>query len=58
MVKLELSRLPCTDSVSVRAPQPVGSFSTTWLTEVLAPRSIWAHCGKALEPLVLSQYEA
>ena len=43
--------LPCTDRVWVRVPQPVGSFSTTWSMLVLAPRSIWAHCGKELPAL-------
>ncbi len=45
--------LPCTVSVWVRVPQPVGSFSTTRLTPTEAPRSTWSHCGNAL--LVLSQ---
>ena len=30
------SALPCTDRVWVRAPQPAGSFSTTWSMLVLA----------------------
>src|SRR5438445_8008218 len=55
--KLELSVLPWIDSVCVREPQPVGSCSTTWLIWVLEPRSICAHWGKTVEPLVLSQYE-
>jgi hypothetical protein len=46
--------LPCTDSVWLRDPQPVGSFSTTWSTLVAVPRSTCAHCGKAL--FALSQY--
>ena len=53
--KLVPSVLPCTESVCVRALQPVGSLSTTWAMDVVEPRSIWVHCGNA--PL-LSQYVA
>src|SRR5215204_5455416 len=42
------------DSVCVRAPQPLGSFSTTWSMLVAVPRSTCADWGNA--PL-LSQYE-
>src|SRR5690242_16294485 len=53
--KVEPVVLPCTDSVSVRAPQfAVGSLSTTLLMLTDAPRSTCSHCGKAL--FVLSQY--
>src|SRR5258705_6929800 len=55
VVNVPPSALPCTDRVCVRAPQLAGSLSTTWSTLVLAPRSTWAHCGKALP--ALSQYE-
>ncbi len=37
--KLTLSRLPWTERVWVRVPQPLGSFSTTWSMLVLAARS-------------------
>lgn len=40
--------LPCTVSVWVRAPQPAGSLSTSRSTVIVAPRSTWIHCGKAL----------
>ncbi len=51
--KLVPSALPCTASVSVRAPHPLGSFSTSSSMLVLLPRSTWTHCGRAL--LLLSQ---
>ncbi len=51
--KLVPSALPCTASVSVRAPQPAGSFSTISSMLVLLPRSTWTHCGREL--LELSQ---
>ncbi len=53
VLKLFPSVLPCTESVSVRTPQPVGSFRTSWSMLVLLPMSTWAHCGNAL--LALSQ---
>ncbi len=53
VVKPVPSVLPCTDRVWVLASQVAGSLSTTWSMLVLAPRSTWAHCGKAL--LALSQ---
>jgi len=53
VVKLELSTLPSTESVSVRPPQPDGSLRVTLLMATDEPRSTWIHCGKAL--LLLSQ---
>ncbi len=54
VAKVVPSVLPWTESVCVRAPQLAGSLSTTWVIDVVEPRSIWAHCGKV--PLTLSQY--
>ena len=45
--------LPWTDSVCVRASQPDGSLSTSWVTLAVLPRSAWIHCGNTL--FVLSQ---
>ena len=55
VLKVEPLVLPCTDSVWVRVAQAAGggSFSTTRLTVVAAPRSTCTHCGNAL--LALSQ---
>ena len=47
VVKPLPSALACTDSVWVRASQAAGSFSTTWSTARLVPRSTCAHWGSA-----------
>jgi hypothetical protein len=53
VLKLDPLVPPCTLRVCVRAPHTDagGSFSTTWSTATLLPRSICTHCGKALDGL-------
>lgn len=47
--------LPRTSMVWARVSQAVagGSWTTTWSTSAVAPRSTWSHCGN--ESLALSQ---
>ena len=53
VVKVDPSLPAWTDSVWVRASQPVGSLRTTSSTVAPVPRSTCAHCGRA--PFVDSQ---